>query len=80
MATEEMFLAAARQLCADVSEADRQQGRIFPPATRMREVAASVAVAVAAVAHEHGIATRPRVGNLHAEVAAFMYQPGYVKE
>ena len=77
MATEEMFLAAARQLSAEVSEADLQAGRIFPPATRMREAAAAIAVAVAAIAHEHSIATRPRVGNLHAEVAAFMYEPGY---
>jgi malate dehydrogenase (oxaloacetate-decarboxylating)(NADP+) len=77
MAADDMFLAAARRLSAQTSEADLQQGRIFPPVTRMREVAATIAVDVAAIAHEHGVATRPRSGNLHAEVAASIYEPRY---
>jgi malate dehydrogenase (oxaloacetate-decarboxylating)(NADP+) len=75
--TEEMFLAAARALAAQASEHDLEQGRIFPVASRMREVAAAVAAAVAAMAYEQGHASRPRPPDLRAEAARSMYQPRY---
>ncbi len=76
-ATDEMFLAAARALAAQVSAADLEAGRLFPLAGRMREVAASVASAVARVAYEQGHATAPRPGDLARDVAAAMYEPEY---
>ena len=76
-ATDEMLVAAARQLAAEVTHADLEQGRIFPPAARMRAVAASVATVVAAIAYERGLATSPHKGNLRQEIAAFMYEPRY---
>jgi malate dehydrogenase (oxaloacetate-decarboxylating)(NADP+) len=75
--TDEMFLAAASALAAQVSEADLQQGRVFPVAGRMREVAVAVSAAVAAVAHDQGHATRPRPADLAADAARFMYVPRY---
>jgi len=61
--TDEMFFAAARALANQVSDADLAQGRTFPVAARMREVAASVAAAVA----------KTDV----AAIARFMYEPRY---
>jgi malate dehydrogenase (oxaloacetate-decarboxylating)(NADP+) len=61
--TDDMFFAAARALAAQVSEADLAQGRIFPPAARMREVAAAVAAAVAGVTA--------------GEALSAMYRPAY---
>jgi malate dehydrogenase (oxaloacetate-decarboxylating)(NADP+) len=75
--TDEMFLAAARALADQVSALDLEQGRVFPSAARMREVALAVSVAVAAVAHDQGHATRPRPADLAAEAARFMYVPEY---
>jgi malate dehydrogenase (oxaloacetate-decarboxylating)(NADP+) len=75
--TDEMFLAAARALANQVSEADLQQGRVFPSVKRMREVAQAVSVAVATSAYEQGHATRPRPADLAAETARFMYLPQY---
>lgn len=75
--TDEMFFAAAQALAAQISEADLEQGRIFPVAARMREVAAQVAAAVAAVAYEQGHATKPRPLDLRAEAARVMYEPRY---
>ena len=75
--TDEMFLAAARALADRVSEADLQQGRVFPAAARLREVAVAVSVAVAAIAHEQGHASHPRPADLTAEAARFMYVPQY---
>ncbi|MBI4205232.1 MAG: NAD-dependent malic enzyme [Betaproteobacteria bacterium] len=75
--TDEMFQAAARTLAAQVSQADLDQGRIFPVAARMREVAAAVAAAVAGIAYEQGHATKPQPRNLHAEATGAMYTPRY---
>ena len=72
-----MFFAAAQALAAQVSDADLEQGRIFPLASRMREIAAAVAAAVATVAHEQGHATKPRPRDLRAEATRIMYQPQY---
>jgi malate dehydrogenase (oxaloacetate-decarboxylating)(NADP+) len=75
--TDAMFFAAAHALADQTSDADLQQGRIFPPAARMREVALAVAVAVATVAHEHDLATSPRPSDLHSTVRCAMYSPNY---
>jgi malate dehydrogenase (oxaloacetate-decarboxylating)(NADP+) len=75
--TDEMFFAAARALAAQVSDAEVEQGSIFPAAARLREVAAAVAAAVAEVAYDQGLATNPRPADLSAHVAQAMYVPRY---
>lgn len=75
--TDEMFMAAARALAASVSQADLDQGALFPPLTMMREVSVHVAAAVAEVAYRQGHATAPRPSDLRAHVASCMWQPDY---
>ena len=75
--SDEMFLAAAHALADCVSAADLEQGRLFPPAAGMREVAVAVAAAVADVAHAQGYATRPPQQDLCAAAASYMYVPQY---
>jgi malate dehydrogenase (oxaloacetate-decarboxylating)(NADP+) len=76
-ASDEMFLAAAHALAAEVSAADLEAGRLFPPAARLREVAASVAAAVAAVAFDQKLAGAARPADLRRRVAQAMYEPQY---
>jgi malate dehydrogenase (oxaloacetate-decarboxylating)(NADP+) len=76
-ATDEMFFAAADALAAQVAASDLEQGRVFPVAARMREVASAVAVAVATVAYEQGHAALPRPLDLRVEVIRAMYEPSY---
>lgn len=76
-ASDEMFFAAARALANEVGQADLEAGRLFPSPARMREVAASVATAVAAVAYDEGLAGAPRPRDLRRRVARAMYQPRY---
>jgi len=76
--TDEMFLAAARELAAQVSQADLTQGRVFPTIARMPDVATAIAMAVAAVAYERGLARKPRLHPLHRAVMDFRYVPGNV--
>ncbi|OGA43501.1 MAG: NAD-dependent malic enzyme [Betaproteobacteria bacterium RIFCSPLOWO2_12_FULL_62_13] len=75
--TDEMFSAAARALAHQVTEADIAQGSIYPALSRIREVSAHIATAVAEVAYERGLATKPRPADLFAYVSSQMYDPRY---
>ena len=75
--TDAMFFAAANTLAGMVTEADLRLGRVFPPQTRMREVAVAVATAVAGVAWDAGLTKKPRPPDLRAAIASAMYQPTY---
>ena len=74
---DEMFLVAARALAQLVSEADLEQGRIIPPLTRIREVSAVIATAVAEVAYKRGFATKPKPEDLPEYIRSLMYEPEY---
>jgi malate dehydrogenase (oxaloacetate-decarboxylating)(NADP+) len=76
-ATDEMFLAAARELAAQVSAVHRKNGVVFPPAQDMPETAGHIAHAVASIAYERGFATRPRPRNLRQAIADFRYEARY---
>jgi len=76
--TDSMFLAAARALAQEVTDEDLALGRIYPPLTKIRDVSAFIAVAVAKVAYNEGLATEPRPYNLLAYIKEHMYQPNYL--
>jgi len=75
--TDEMFSVAARALANAVSEADLAQGRIYPPLTKIREVSAAIATAVAEVAYNQGIARKPKPDDLSTFIKSQMYEPKY---
>jgi malate dehydrogenase (oxaloacetate-decarboxylating)(NADP+) len=74
---DEMFLAAARTLANCVGDRELARGSIFPPLHRIREISASIAVAVAELAYERNIAVGPRPHDLATVVAGKMYRPDY---
>ena len=75
--TDEMFLAAARTLAAQVTERDLEQGRIYPPLSRIRYVSAAIAKEVATIAYRDGLADREEPDDIQADVYAQVYQPVY---
>lgn len=75
--TDEMFFEAAKALANEVSEDDLANGRIYPSLSRIREVSAVIATAVAEVAYREGCARRPRPDDLPAHVRSMMYEPSY---
>ena len=75
--TDEMFFTAAKNLAGEVSTTDLEQGRIYPPLTRIRDVSAVIATAVAETAYNQGLARKPRPDNLSAYIKSQMYQPEY---
>jgi malate dehydrogenase (oxaloacetate-decarboxylating)(NADP+) len=77
LVTDEMFFAAARALARRVSAADLERGLIYPPLTAIREVSAAIAMAVAEVAYQRGLATQPKPDDMLAHIEAQMYVPRY---
>jgi malate dehydrogenase (oxaloacetate-decarboxylating)(NADP+) len=75
--TDEMFLVAARALAAQVTDADLAQSSVYPPLTKIREVSACIAVAVAELVYERGLARTKRPANLLNYIYSWMYQPAY---
>jgi len=75
--TDEMFLAAARTLARETTQADLDQGSLYPPLARIREVSTRIATAVAEVAYQRRMTSRRRPRNLLADVRSQMYDPRY---
>ncbi|MFZ5558171.1 MAG: NAD-dependent malic enzyme [Pseudomonadota bacterium] len=75
--TDEMFLAAAGTLAHQVGENDLKQGSLYPPLTKVRDVSAHIAAAVAEVAYERGLATEPRPADPLSSIRSRMYDPHY---
>jgi malate dehydrogenase (oxaloacetate-decarboxylating)(NADP+) len=75
--TDEMFLAASKSLADAVSDEDLAIGRVYPSFTRIREVSAAIAVAVAEVAFASGLAHVERPDDIPAHVRSLMYEPVY---
>jgi malate dehydrogenase (oxaloacetate-decarboxylating)(NADP+) len=75
--TDDMFMAAARTLAGLVDESDLAQGSLYPALSRIREVSAAIATAVAESAYADGLAGKPRPGDVLADVKSQMYDPRY---
>ncbi|MCX5888515.1 MAG: NAD-dependent malic enzyme [Deltaproteobacteria bacterium] len=75
--TDEMFLVAAKTLAHEVSADDLETGSVYPPLTRIREVSAAIAAAVAEVAYQRGLATKPQPDDLLAHIKSLRYEPQY---
>jgi malate dehydrogenase (oxaloacetate-decarboxylating)(NADP+) len=75
--TDEMFSVAAKALANAVSEDDLAQGRIYPSLTKIKEVSAAIATAVAEVAYSQGLARKPKPDDLPAYIKFQMYEPEY---
>jgi malate dehydrogenase (oxaloacetate-decarboxylating)(NADP+) len=75
--TDEMFFVAAKALDNMVLAEDLEQGRIYPPLDKIREVSAVIGAAVAEVAYERGLTETERPADLLAFVKSQMYEPVY---
>jgi malate dehydrogenase (oxaloacetate-decarboxylating)(NADP+) len=76
--TDEMFFAAAKALAQEVAADDLEQGRVYPPLARIREVSATIAAAVAEVAYQQDLATKPQPDDLLSSIKSLMYEPQYL--
>ncbi|GAB4852643.1 hypothetical protein Ancab_016858, partial [Ancistrocladus abbreviatus] len=76
--SDEMLLAAAEALAAQVTQEDFEKGLIYPPFSKIRKISANIAASVAAKAYELGLATHlPRPHDLVKYAESCMYSPIY---
>jgi malate dehydrogenase (oxaloacetate-decarboxylating)(NADP+) len=75
--TDGMLLAAADALAGQAEEALLQDGALFPPLFRIRDVSLQIATVVAGVAAGAGLTTRALPADVEAYLAGAMYQPVY---
>jgi malate dehydrogenase (oxaloacetate-decarboxylating)(NADP+) len=75
--TNDMFLAAAKILADQVTDADLSQGCIYPPLSKIKEISARIAMAVARLAFEKDLADMPRPNDMRALIKTNMWEPIY---
>lgn len=75
--TDDMFLIAAKTLANGVTEENLAQGCLFPPLNRVRQISLAIAVAVAELAYEKGIAAQPRPENMVSAIQSQMFEAKY---
>jgi malate dehydrogenase (oxaloacetate-decarboxylating)(NADP+) len=75
--TEDMFLAAATALAAQVTPANLELGLVYPPQSELLHSSVRVAAAVAEVIFTQGLAGVERPTDLPAFIGQHVYQPEY---
>ncbi|MBI3939169.1 MAG: NAD-dependent malic enzyme [Betaproteobacteria bacterium] len=75
--TDGMFMAAARALADQVTQADLDQGSLYPALAEVREVSARIAAAVAQVVFDSNLASQPSPPDMLQFIRGKMYDPRY---
>jgi malate dehydrogenase (oxaloacetate-decarboxylating)(NADP+) len=75
--TDEMFLKAAESLAAQVTQQDLDVNLIYPPMANIREASVEVAIRVAELIFDRGLARVPRPADVAAFVRGKVYDPAY---
>ena len=78
--TDRMFLLAARELAAEVTDERLAAGALYPPVSSLRTISRQIAVVVAAEAVAAGLSAAAERGGFdpETEVDAAMWWPEYV--
>jgi malate dehydrogenase (oxaloacetate-decarboxylating)(NADP+) len=75
--TDEMFLRAAESLASQTTDQDLSVGLIYPPISSIYETSIEVAIAVAALIFDQGLARVPRPTDIAAFVRERVYDPAF---
>jgi malate dehydrogenase (oxaloacetate-decarboxylating)(NADP+) len=75
--TEEMFIIAADALADQVTDADLEQGLIYPPVSDIFETSLVTAAKIAEHVFDKGLARVPRPADVMAHIRALAYKPVY---
>jgi malate dehydrogenase (oxaloacetate-decarboxylating)(NADP+) len=75
--TDEMFIAAARAVAEEVTEAELDTGLIYPPQTAIFKTELHAAERVAEVIFKRGLARVPQPADIRAFIQSRLYKPEY---
>jgi malate dehydrogenase (oxaloacetate-decarboxylating) len=73
-----MFMAAAKALASSSPARDNPKHNLLPPVGALREVAMTVALAVALQAHKEGLVTDVPIDQIEQRIRAKVWTPRYV--
>jgi malate dehydrogenase (oxaloacetate-decarboxylating)(NADP+) len=73
--TDEMFVAAARGVAEQVTQAELDAGLLYPPQSQILETKVKAAQRVAEIVFAHGLAGVGRPDNLRAFIQSQLYNP-----
>ena len=73
-----MFMAAAKALASSSPARDNPKHNLLPPVSALREVAATVALAVALQAHKEGLVADVPIDQIEQRIRAKIWTPRYV--
>jgi malate dehydrogenase (oxaloacetate-decarboxylating)(NADP+) len=77
--TDEMFIEAARAIADQVTDAQREQGMLFPPQSNVLESEIRTAERVAKIAFDRNLAQVERPKDIQTWLRAMLYKPEYRK-
>ena len=73
-----MFLIAAKELAAQVSEEDLASGALYPPLTDIRRLSVCIASAIVEYAYQNNLAqVTPKPDDTYQCLVDYMYDPTY---
>jgi malate dehydrogenase (oxaloacetate-decarboxylating) len=73
-----MFMAAAKALASISPAGENPKHNLLPPVSALRDVAATVALAVALQAHEEGLAKDVPIDQIEQRIQAKVWTPSYI--
>jgi malate dehydrogenase (oxaloacetate-decarboxylating) len=73
-----MFMAAAKALASSSPARDNPKRNLLPPVSALREVAVTVALAVALQAHKEGLVSDVPTDQIEQRIRAKVWTPRYV--
>jgi malate dehydrogenase (oxaloacetate-decarboxylating)(NADP+) len=75
--TQDMFLVAAETLANQVTQNHFENGRLYPPLNKIRQISLHIATAVATLAFDEQLARVERPEDMTGFIQAHMYEPHY---
>lgn len=74
---DEIFLAAAKTLANEVTDEGLAKGTVYPKMTELEKISHSIALTVANILYEKGLAKLERPNDLSKYIRDMMYDPSY---
>lgn len=75
--TDEMFFTAAKTVASEVTAQELESGCLYPSFTRIRKLSKTIALKVAQIAYDQGIAGLPKPYDLEEFIREQIYEPVY---
>ena len=74
---DEIFLAAAKELANQITDENLNRGTVYPKMTELNNISHSIALTVANILYDRGLAKLEKPQDLSEHIRQMMYDPSY---